>query len=191
MRRITPHVVVAPRRGVHRHPARDRSGLRAEETCARVGRRVLDPAGAYGPGTKSGPAPARFYDDSVKPRRPLQDRRLHVQFAPIAAWYSRLIRHDRLALLLGVHPDGNRRSEEAPFRIQQPPCSVAEAEIFSFVQCQANLLQVTVAAVVPQQPALPVKNRKRFITRVVVPRVLPGTDDRIVRMTLPTRDAVA
>jgi hypothetical protein len=58
------------------------------------------------------------------------------------------------------------------------------------VNHDADLFQIPVAAVVPEQPFLAVEDGVRLVARVVVPSVCARNDDRIGRMALPVRDAI-
>src|SRR5579883_1307456 len=55
---------------------------------------------------------------------------------------------------------------------------------------QSNLLNATLATVVPQEPLVPVVDGIRFVNSVVVPLVLTGSNDGVCGKTLPVGNSV-
>src|SRR5262245_40827882 len=69
------------------------------------------------------------------------------------------------------------------------PFQSLEAQVLPLVRRQPDLLDAALAAVVPQQPLLPVVDRIRLVNGVVVPLTLAGPDDGIGSMALPVGDS--
>ena len=62
----------------------------------------------------------------------------------------------------------------------------SETQVFSLVNSQADLLPISMPAVIPKEPALAIEDRVGFIASVVVPLIEAGSQDWVGAMTLPT-----
>src|SRR5262249_62050939 len=70
------------------------------------------------------------------------------------------------------------------------PLAASEAEVFAAAGPPPTPLAPAPPAVVPQPPPLPVEDRVRLVHRIRIPPALPGSDDRVGRVSLPVGDAV-
>src|SRR5579862_2946584 len=66
----------------------------------------------------------------------------------------------------------------------------SKAEAFAVVDCHPDLLNPAPPPVVPQQPPLPVEDGVRLVHGVRIPSVLPGSDDRVGRVSFPVGDTI-
>src|SRR5262249_1010466 len=68
--------------------------------------------------------------------------------------------------------------------------TASEAEVFAVVGRHSNLLDPAPPTVVPQPPPLPAEDRVRLVHRIRTPPALPGSDDRVGRVSLPVGNAI-
>src|SRR5262245_20782183 len=68
--------------------------------------------------------------------------------------------------------------------------TASKAEVFTRVGRHSDLLVPAPPTLVPQLPPLPVEDRVRLVHRIRIPPVLPGSDDRVGRVSLPVGDAI-